>query len=34
VTTAQYIPAAMCSDIGIVEQWFSHAPGRCAVEEA
>ena len=29
--TAPNMPFAMCSDIGIVEQWYSQIPERVAV---
>ncbi len=29
--TAPNMPLAMCTDIGIVEQWYSHIPARVAV---
>ena len=31
MTTAPKRPAAMCADIGIVEQWYIHTPARRAV---
>ena len=31
MTTAPNMPLAMCSDIGIVEQWYIQIPARVAV---
>ena len=31
MTTAPYMPAAMCALIGIVEQWYIQTPGPVAV---
>ena len=31
MTTAPNVPAAMCADIGIDEQWYIQMPGAVAV---
>jgi hypothetical protein len=31
MTTAPAMPAAMCADIGIVEQWYIQMPDRRAL---
>lgn len=32
MTTAPCMPAAMCADIGMVEQWYIQIPAREAVK--